>query len=218
MVISIASDNSAYLTILSSRIHVIWSLAAGGTLEDRPRYNKSRCFETFPFPALEEGELKSRLRDLGERLDAHRKRQQALHPALTLTGLYKALTTLRRGQALSAKEKRGLIRPPSPPPSAKPTKNAPTKSKVSSRPCAGWDCCESSGGRRDPCRIGILPMPFPLTSESGEGCPALPRRARRGHGLEARATMSRLTPRSPVPAGRAPSSGPRSRRGCGLWH
>jgi hypothetical protein len=35
---------------LSSRIHVLWALAKGGTLEDRPVYNTTQCFETFPFP------------------------------------------------------------------------------------------------------------------------------------------------------------------------
>jgi hypothetical protein len=105
MVISIATSESEFLSVLSSRIHGIWALVTGGTLEDRPRYNKTRCFETFPFPALEEGEIKTRLRDLGERLDAHRKRQQALHPSLTLTGLYNVLTALRRGEPLTAKEK-----------------------------------------------------------------------------------------------------------------
>jgi hypothetical protein len=54
--------------------------AAGGTLEDRPRYNKTRCFDPFPFPACDEG-TKTRVRELGERLDAHRKRRQAEHPA-----------------------------------------------------------------------------------------------------------------------------------------
>ena len=37
--------------ILSSRIHIAWALAQGGTLEDRPVYNSTRCFEPFPFPA-----------------------------------------------------------------------------------------------------------------------------------------------------------------------
>lgn len=36
--------------LLSSRIHVIWALHLGSTLEDRPVYTTSRCFETFPFP------------------------------------------------------------------------------------------------------------------------------------------------------------------------
>ena len=58
-----------------------------------------------PFPALEEGELKHRIRDLGERLDAHRKRQQDLHPDLVLTGICNVLAKLRTGEALTAKDK-----------------------------------------------------------------------------------------------------------------
>jgi hypothetical protein len=54
---------------------------------------------------LEEGPLKQRIRELGERLDAHRKRQQEQHPDLTLTGLYNVLEKLRAGDALNAKEK-----------------------------------------------------------------------------------------------------------------
>ena len=42
-----------------------------------------------------DGALKQRIRELGERLDAHRKRQQALHPDLTLTGMYNVLEKLR---------------------------------------------------------------------------------------------------------------------------
>ena len=59
----------------------------------------------FPFPALEEGTLKQRIRALGERLDSHRKRQQEQHPGLTLTGIYNVLEKLRSGEPLTAKEK-----------------------------------------------------------------------------------------------------------------
>ena len=37
-----------------------------------------------------------------EELDAHRKRQQAAHPALTLTGMYNVLEKLHSGEALTA--------------------------------------------------------------------------------------------------------------------
>lgn len=46
-----------------------------------------------------------RIRELGERLDAHRKKQQSLHPDLTLTGMYNVLEKLRSGEPLTAKEK-----------------------------------------------------------------------------------------------------------------
>jgi hypothetical protein len=108
MLIAIGSDDAFDLGVLSSNLHVEWALATGGTLEDRPRYNKSRCFETFPFPDDDSGltpALRSRIASLAEQIDAHRKRQQAAHPGLTLTGMYNVLEALRAGRALTAKEK-----------------------------------------------------------------------------------------------------------------
>ncbi|MFZ4538412.1 class I SAM-dependent DNA methyltransferase [Propionivibrio sp.] len=48
--IVIPRQDDATLGILSSRIHCVWALAVGGSLEDRPVYNSSLCFEMFPFP------------------------------------------------------------------------------------------------------------------------------------------------------------------------
>ncbi|MBK7011854.1 MAG: hypothetical protein IPH43_03610 [Xanthomonadales bacterium] len=92
--------------MLSSCVHVTWALAAGGRLGvgNDPRYNKSRCFEPFPFPILGDDQ-QHRIRDLAEQLDAHRKRQQAAHAELTLTGMYNVLEKLRSGEALSARER-----------------------------------------------------------------------------------------------------------------
>jgi hypothetical protein len=104
----IATDSGSYLGVLSSQVHVTWALVTGGTLEDRPRYNQTRCFETFPFPADDTGltsDLQACIADLAEQLDAHRKRQQAAHPGLTLTGMYNVLEKLRSGEPLNAKEK-----------------------------------------------------------------------------------------------------------------
>jgi len=100
----IALPDALYLGVLSSRVHVLWALAAGGTLEDRPRYNKTRCFDTFPFPDPAEP-LKAHIRQLAEDLDAHRKARQALHPNLTMTGMYNVLEQLRRGEPLGPKER-----------------------------------------------------------------------------------------------------------------
>ena len=111
MLVVIALDDAFYLGVLSSRIHVTYALAAGGTLEDRPRYNKSRCFDPFPFPICGEAEKKT-VRKLAEELDAHRKRVQAQH-GLTLTGLYNVLEKIRAGEKLTDKEKlihdKGLV-------------------------------------------------------------------------------------------------------------
>lgn len=86
------------LGVLSSRVHVVWALANGGTLEDRPRYNKDVCFDPFPFPAADDLQ-KQRIRVVAEDLDAHRKQVLADHPHLTLTGLYNVLEQLRAGVA-----------------------------------------------------------------------------------------------------------------------
>ncbi|MEF8751625.1 MAG: DNA methyltransferase [Candidatus Accumulibacter necessarius] len=102
--IAIALDDAFALGVLSSRLHVVWALATGATLEDRPVYNKTSCFDAFPFPTPT-AEQTTRIRDLAEQLDAHRKRQQAVYPALTLTGMYNVLEKLRRGEALNAKDK-----------------------------------------------------------------------------------------------------------------
>ena len=138
--VTIADERPATLGALSSQVHVVWALATGGTLESRPRYNKTLCFDPFPFPDWQSsdrhggalsgvtatapdgfvnhvdviGEYPSkRVGDLAEQLDAHRKRQQAAHPDLTLTGMYNVLDQLRSGAVLSAKERtiheRGLV-------------------------------------------------------------------------------------------------------------
>lgn len=108
--IAIALDDAFHLGVLSSSPHVAWSLAAGSWLGvgNDPVYVKSRCFETFPFPDEDTGltpELRQRIAQLAEQIDAHRKRQQAAHPAVTLTGMYNVLEALRDGRALTAKEK-----------------------------------------------------------------------------------------------------------------
>ncbi len=102
----IASDDALVLGILSSRLHVCWALAAGGRLGvgNDPRYNKSRCFEPFPFPAPSAPQTDT-IRKLAAQIDSHRKRQQAAHANLTLTGIYNVLEKLRSGEALTAKEK-----------------------------------------------------------------------------------------------------------------
>lgn len=104
MIVVFATDDAFMLGLLSSRAHVEWTLAAGGTLEDRPRYNKTVCFEPFPVPTCAET-IRKRIRQLGESLDGHRKRQQAAHPDLTTTGMYNVLAKLRSGEPLSAAEK-----------------------------------------------------------------------------------------------------------------
>jgi hypothetical protein len=46
----VARDDDTSIGILQSRIHEVWALRSGSSLEDRPRYTPTTCFETFPFP------------------------------------------------------------------------------------------------------------------------------------------------------------------------
>lgn len=104
--IAIAIDDALHLGVLSSQLHVLWALEQGGRmgLGNDPRYNNSRCFDPFPFPAPTDEQAES-IRNLAEQLDTHRKRQQETHPGLTLTGMYNVLEKLRSGDPLTAKEK-----------------------------------------------------------------------------------------------------------------
>lgn len=46
----VARDDDTTIGVLQSRIHEVWALRSGTSLEDRPRYTHTTCFETFPFP------------------------------------------------------------------------------------------------------------------------------------------------------------------------
>ncbi len=101
--VAIALEDAFHLGVLSSHIHVAYSYAAGSTLEDRPVYPASRCFQTFPFPDCTEKQ-KERIRRVAEELDLHRKKALKLF-GLGMTDLYNMLGKVGSGVALSEKEK-----------------------------------------------------------------------------------------------------------------
>jgi hypothetical protein len=103
-IVVVALSDAFHLGVLSSHIHVVWSLSSGAFLEDRPNYNHTEAFNKFPFPACTP-EQQTKIRELAEQLEAHRKRQQALHPELTMTGLYNVLEAVRSGEPLSTKDR-----------------------------------------------------------------------------------------------------------------
>jgi hypothetical protein len=114
MLVNFGLKNGFFIGVLSSKIHVSWSLAAGGRLGvgNDPRYSKTRCFDPFPFPDPP-APLRERIGELGEKLDAFRKERQKEHPELTLTEMYNVLEKLRKGAPLEKKEpeihQKGLI-------------------------------------------------------------------------------------------------------------
>jgi len=89
--------------ILALTALVTWSLAAGGTLEDRPRYQKVLCFDPFPFPNPDP-ETRSLIRDRAERIEQHRTEAMERDDTVTITGMYNVVEALRAGRELTARE------------------------------------------------------------------------------------------------------------------
>lgn len=107
MLVCVAVDDALPLGVLSSKIHVLWALRAGGWLGvgNDPRYSKSKVFDPFPFPSL--GDLlKSKIRAVAEELDAFRKERQREHPQLTFTQMYNVLEKLKANADLDDDDER----------------------------------------------------------------------------------------------------------------
>lgn len=104
--ILVGSDSAFLLGVLSSQLHGAWALSAGGRLGvgNDPRYNRTLCFSSFPFPDPA-SHLRTRIADVAERLDAHRKAALARDERVTMTGMYNVVERLRTGEPLTAKER-----------------------------------------------------------------------------------------------------------------
>jgi hypothetical protein len=104
-VICIGLNDAFILGILSSSIHSLWALSPridlGG---NTPRYFHDVCFNTFPFPNTTP-DRQQKIRELGDRLDSHRKRVQSQHPDVTITAMYNLLEKLRAGEPLTDKDR-----------------------------------------------------------------------------------------------------------------
>jgi hypothetical protein len=106
MLIAVGSDDAFHLGVLSSRIHTIWFMATCGWLGvgNDPRYNKTQCFDPFPFPNASSPQ-RAEIAAIAEELDSHRKARIVAHPHLTLTRLYNVLVAIRAGTPLSPEER-----------------------------------------------------------------------------------------------------------------
>ena len=108
--VSIGLMSGASMSILGSRIHVLWSTNSGNWMGvgNDSVYAKTKTFDPFPFPAIQIAEVLDRL---GDHLDQFRKERLAEHDFLSMTSLYNVLERLRELDngcdvpALSAKEK-----------------------------------------------------------------------------------------------------------------
>ena len=104
--LAIATHDAAHLAVLSSSAHAAWYLANAGKLGVYDRdavYVKSRCFDPFPFPVLDDHQ-RLRLRTTGEALDRHRKAVLEEHPDLTLTGIYNLLELFLESAELTTRQ------------------------------------------------------------------------------------------------------------------
>ncbi len=92
-VVAIARDDDFTFGVLHSKVHEVWSLKMGTSLEDRPRYTPSTCFETFPFPlatAKQKAEIEKWAKYLVDvRFDLLE------NESLTITKLYNQLAEIR---------------------------------------------------------------------------------------------------------------------------
>ncbi len=70
--------------MLHSKLHEVWSLRMGTSLEDRPRYTPTTTFETFPFPwppGAEDTTHPAHARISAAAKQLHEERHAWLHPA-----------------------------------------------------------------------------------------------------------------------------------------
>ena len=128
-VVAIARADDYMFGMLHSKIHVVWALRKGATLEDRPRYNNSTTFETFPFPwppGAEDLSHPAHARISAAAAQLHQERDTWLNPGSarvgksppnslggdleggklkdrTLTNLYNALQVWRKQDSMKTK-------------------------------------------------------------------------------------------------------------------
>jgi len=105
-VVIVAADSPFLLGSLSSRIHSVWSAAAGARLGvgNDLVYVKTRCFDAFPFPDPSPS-LRTRIAAVAESLDVHRKAAIDRDERVTMTGMYNVIAKLRSNEPLTPKER-----------------------------------------------------------------------------------------------------------------
>lgn len=103
--IVIASDVPWHLGVLSSTLHSAWAVAAGGDVGgNTPAYNKSLCFDPFPFPAAAPS-MQMSIGAVARRIDDHRRSALKRDARITITGMYNVIQKLHSGGALNPAER-----------------------------------------------------------------------------------------------------------------
>jgi hypothetical protein len=89
LTIVFAFDDDYSIGILTSSIHEAWAHSESSTLEDRPRYTPTSCFETFPWPQPNDG-LRDEIGEIAKRL-IERRQTICVDNQIGLTDLYNKL-------------------------------------------------------------------------------------------------------------------------------
>lgn len=102
LLVIMATDDDYAFGVLHSRIHEVWALAQGTSLEDRPRYAPSTCFETFPFPEPTETQREA-VAGAAKYLFEVRSHLLSSDPKLTMTKLYNEVESLKSSRDVAAR-------------------------------------------------------------------------------------------------------------------
>lgn len=81
-----AFDDDYAMGILTSSAHQTWAHAEGSSLEDRPRYTPTSCFQTFPWPSASDSDREEIGAVTNELLE--RRREICIERNIGLTDLY----------------------------------------------------------------------------------------------------------------------------------
>ena len=100
----IALQTNFDLGVLSSAAHATWALGAGGHLEDRPRYNKTLCFDSYPFPVASAAQ-RDGISSLAGELSRLRLHALDRDERVTMTKMYNVIEKLRSGEPLTPNER-----------------------------------------------------------------------------------------------------------------
>ena len=81
-----AFEDDYAIAVLTSSIHAAWAYSESSTLEDRPRYTSTSCFEPFPWPQAD-ADLRAELGNVAKRL-LERRQAICVGNEIGLTDLY----------------------------------------------------------------------------------------------------------------------------------
>ena len=79
----IGTNDPWHFAVVTSRIHMVWVRAVGGKLETRYRYSAKVCYNTFPFPIINDKQKESLNLYVFSILD-----ERAKYPEKTMAWLY----------------------------------------------------------------------------------------------------------------------------------